>query len=134
MTEDSKRKAAKVLTTYGEYLGVEPSASALLEEAIRYRVLHPEPVTDSEVVPKERSKSSAELELASEYVGTLAQRDPERAAEWLQTLPDGDAKWWAAKNLHVLWSNFDPQAANRWKSLLPVAQQKAVDALPDSDE
>lgn len=46
-----------------------------------------------------------------------------------QTLPDGDAKLWAQKNLATNWKQYDPQAADRWVNSLPPDQRDQVVAL-----
>jgi len=131
MPDESKRKVAEVIAG-------NPYSSApgqLDAEAIRYLVANPAvfvPQADlfeQETLLSQKSAENKTVNLASIYVGKIAKTDPEEAAEWIQTLPEGDAKLWARRNLHSIWSQFDPKAADEWKSSLPAKDRDTV-AMP----
>lgn len=58
--------------------------------------------------------------MASMHVVKWAEKDPEAASAWLQTLPAGDAKLWAQKNLATNWAKYDPDATAQWIATLPA--------------
>ena len=72
------------------------------------------------------------IALASEHAAKIGMENPETAGEWIHSLPDGDAKLWAAKNLQSVWKLYDPEAAERWMNTLPAATQTKVRNLVKS--
>ena len=64
--------------------------------------------------------------VASCDAATLALTEPETARDWIQSLPDGQPKLWAQLNLHTLWSDYDPRAADQWFKSLPADTQAEV--------
>lgn len=73
--------------------------------------------------------ASQAIILASKYVTQLGQENPEKAGQWIQTLPEGEAKLYAAKNLQSVWSLYDPEAAERWMKTLPAVTREKVEKL-----
>ena len=55
-----------------------------------------------------------------------AEKDPVAASDWVQTLPSGDGKLWAQKNLAANWAQYDPEAAKRWAASLPADARTEV--------
>ena len=46
--------------------------------------------------------------------------DPSAAAKWVESLPTGEARDWAAKNLVLRWSSYSPAAAKAWEAKMAV--------------
>jgi hypothetical protein len=68
-------------------------------------------------------------QLATRYVVYLGKENPEKAGGWIAALPDGEAKWYAARNLQSVWTLYDPAAAERWLKTLPAATREKVKTL-----
>ena len=106
-------------------------AQELKGEAIRYLVENPP--------PKEENKGQGGADpfgfggqadpnsAASSYAVFLAQKDPDAASQWVQTLPAGEARQWAQKNLAKNWAMYDPEAMQQWVATLPSAERKGVE-------
>jgi len=77
------------------------------------------------------SKSNFITNIASSHVVQWAQQDPEAASQWVRTLPQGEAKLWAQKNLASNWALYDPEAANAWVKSLPADARQEVRAFMD---
>ena len=56
---------------------------------------------------------------ASELAVKWGEKNPVNASRWIDSLPDGEAKKWARKNLAATWRQLDPQAAQKWIETLP---------------
>lgn len=125
MPEDSKRPLARILALSN---GVD---SNLQGQAVRYlvsNVIDDPPISNPDPFAEQENKDPAirSIELASNYIRGLVESNPDGAGQWLSTLPDGDARWWASKNLHSLWSGYDPEAADRWLKSLPEIEQDNI--------
>ncbi len=119
MPDESKLKIAQNLMN-SDFSEVGP----LEAQAVRYLVEHPASSEGSPGIKEDHA-----IQLASRYVGKMAQDDPAAASEWIHSLPAGDAKLWAQKNLHSLWSQYDPQAADEWMTTLPATERTKVQAF-----
>lgn len=123
MPDEGKRKVATLLT--GQNFGGESLDPALQAEAIRYLV----------ATPLEQAENGQEglrvqdAHLASVHAVKWAAKDPVAASEWVQTLPAGDAKLWAQKNLAKNWAQYDPDAAGQWVASLPAAARKELEGF-----
>ncbi len=123
MRDDKKLLVAQAIAAGRRYeLDSNPS---LAGEAIRYLVVNP-PAAPDPALGANRSSENDPLRMASEYAGRLAVKDPVAAGDWVQTLPAGDAKLWAQKNLAKNWAIHDPKAANQWAKSLPADARTAV--------
>ncbi len=119
MPDAQKLQIAQILAAGGtEYGNAYP---ALTGEAIRCLVANS--VTASENQEPQRTDP---IEASSRYVAQLAVKDPTAAADWVQTLPAGDAKLWAEKNLAANWQQYDPKAAGQWVESLPADARDEV--------
>ncbi|WP_345715586.1 hypothetical protein [Luteolibacter yonseiensis] len=78
---------------------------------------------------EEATSEELKAELASDYVCGMAEQDPEGAGRWISALPNGTPKLWAVRNLHTLWKEYDPAAADGWMKSLPIATQSQVKSL-----
>lgn len=121
LPDDKKLLAAQVIAAargYGD------SNLPITGEAIRYLVVNPVER------PEGQSHSDTDpLRMASEYASRLAIRDPGAASEWVGSLPPGDAKLWAQKNMAKNWAVYDPKAAQQWVASLPVDARSEVRAF-----
>lgn len=123
LPDEQKAHVANLLA--GSQFDTEPT---LRGEAINYLIANP---------PNERKESDeAPTYLASKHAVSWSQQDPAAASAWVQTLPAGDAKLWAQKNLAANWSQYDPDAAGQWVKSLPADARGAVEKFmknPSSD-
>ncbi len=120
MPDDKKKTVAQVLAASSEYSG--NFDSTLVGDAIQYLVSQPSDSSD-----KSRGGSSDPIARASQYAVRLAGRDAVAASQWVQSLPSGDARLWAQKNLGANWSQFDPDAAGQWLKTLPASERTQVE-------
>jgi hypothetical protein len=104
--------------------------SPIKADAIRYLLENPEPAPEgTDSTHPRNTPEGKNIQLASKYVGQLARTDPTAAGTWIASLPDGQPKLWAQKNLHSLWSQYDPAAAEEWFGTLPAATRESVGKL-----
>lgn len=111
MPEETKSRMAAALTQYGN--DVDP---ALRGEAVRHLI-----TADSDD-PNNRQGVHQASELAVQWM----RNDPDAAAGWVNSLPAGNARVWAQKNLARNWALYDPDAARQWVDSLPSADAAAV--------
>lgn len=114
LPDEQKAHVAKILA--GSQYDTAPT---LRGEAINYLIANP---------PNERKESDeAPTYLASKHAVFWAQQDPAAASAWVQTLPAGDARLWAQKNLAANWAQYDPDAAGQWVKSLPADARGEVE-------
>ncbi|MES2440740.1 MAG: hypothetical protein V4584_16860 [Verrucomicrobiota bacterium] len=134
LPEDKQRKLTLFL------LGSSSAPALLEEEALATLIRQPWDAqqfipADPFAEPFQATNEEIKARLASEYVGKVAAKDPTAAGEWISTLPDGQPKLWAQKNLLSLWSQYDPEAAGRWMKTLPAGTEaKLKDLRPKPRE
>ncbi len=73
----------------------------------------------------ERERVRAACRLAAGWASTA----PAQAAAWVQTLPAGEARLWAAKNVARQWQDYSTAETHDWAAKLPEPERKAVLAL-----
>jgi hypothetical protein len=134
MPDDKKLPVAKLLSS--SYYSNEIDQT-LQGDAIRYLVNQPPAPKTEEPEPGNqgpvgRSQQINLPEVASRHAVFLANKDPEAAVQWVQTLPGGEAKQWAQKNLAANWAKYDPDAVQQWVSSLPTADRKQVESYLES--
>lgn len=118
LPDDKKQTAAQAIAAGRRY---GDSISPVLGEAIRHLVVNPV------VRPEGQENSDSDpLRMASEYAAKLAIKDPAAASEWVGSLPAGDTKLWAQKNVAKNWAVYDPKAAEQWVAALPVEARNEV--------
>jgi hypothetical protein len=94
-----------------------PVLGAILSRALA------EPVPNDESrEQQERERTRAACRLAAGWALT----EPGRAAAWVETLPPGEARLWAAKNVALQWSHYSTAEARAWAAKLPEGERKAV--------
>jgi hypothetical protein len=80
--------------------------------------------------PGDAKATQANLEMAAEHANQWAKSDPTAAGEWTRTLPPGDPKLWAMRNLAAAWTRYDPAAAKQWVASLPAGDREQVANFP----
>jgi hypothetical protein len=118
MPEDQKRNVA----IGAAFSARDSPGSAFVGEAITYYLNHPGTVDSY----GQREHGPEPITTASVYAVNWAQSDPGSASSWVNSLPSGDAKLWAQKNLANNWSRNDPDAANQWIATLPAKERTEV--------
>ncbi|MEO0016816.1 MAG: hypothetical protein RLZZ522_99 [Verrucomicrobiota bacterium] len=73
----------------------------------------------------ERERVRAACRLAAGWAGTA----PAQAAAWVETLPAGEARLWAAKNVARQWQYYSTAETRDWAAKLPEPERKAALAL-----
>lgn len=127
MPDPSKRSLAVMIASNR----LSSQNGSLEGEAIRYLVGNPAALSEvrSSDPFAEPNQTQDAIGLASAYIEKSAQDDPAAAGEWIRSLPAGDAKLWATKNLHSIWFQYDPTAADQWMESLPAATRDQVKSL-----
>jgi hypothetical protein len=122
MPEDQKRNAAMVIA-----LGLhsDTPGNALLSDAISYLVSNS---ADNNQDQANENRGNP-VNMASIYAFQWAQKDPVAASNWVNSLPSGEAKLWAQKNVANNWSQYDPDAANQWIATLPAKERAEVESF-----
>ncbi len=124
LPDESKRAIAEGLAR-GGYSSQNP----LQADAVRFLISNPSTEPEPEGSNNPKAAENRTSSLAVNYVSSLAQTDPTGAGEWIRTLPNGEPKLWAQKNLHGLWSQYDPQAADQWLATQSASDRAAIKEL-----
>jgi hypothetical protein len=114
---DQKSSIASKLVTSGEYGPPELRAAALSQ------MLEDPPPADPN-----RGDFGAMTRQTSGLVSSWGRKDPVSAGRWVNSLPAGEARLWAAKNLAAQWAEYEPAAARKWAAGLPADERRQVDA------
>jgi len=119
LPSDQKLKIGRIIAAGGMSTEIDP---AFAGEAIRALV------TGSPSAPESNNKSQREdpVMASSTYAVQLAMTDPAAATSWINTLPEGDAKLWAYKNVAANWQQYDPKAVAQWLQTLPADARAPV--------
>lgn len=121
MPADKKQSVARMIAANYRYGSVDPVFAGA---AIRYLVENPVAVPENG-----RGNDANPVVASSAYAVRLAVRDPFAAADWVETLPAGDAKLWAQKNLAKNWAQYDPKAVTQWLGTLPAEARGEVETF-----
>ncbi|MCU0750048.1 MAG: hypothetical protein MUF13_10945 [Akkermansiaceae bacterium] len=120
LPEDQRWKAVRLLThSRNHFRNLNPE---LTGEAIRHLIADESPVEDKEWDP-----FSSKLTNPSLHAVNWMLKDPDAARQWVQSLPDGEAKLWAQRNLAINWQYYDPEAVTRWLKTLPTEARTKVE-------
>lgn len=117
LPDDKKPQVAQMIAAGGSSSGISP----LKGEAIRYLVANPVAIPEGG-----QYNRPDPIQMASQYAVFLAIKDAAAATGWVQTLPAGDAKLWAQKNLARNWAQYDPKAVDQWLKTLPADARTEV--------
>ena len=119
LPDDQKKQAVvAILLLDGTSKNLYPS---LTGEAIRHAIIHPDPSKYTRL-----RYSLDPIQQASRFAADWATSDPVAASNWVQSLPGGEAKSWAQKNLATVWAQYDPQEARQWVNSLPAGEQDFI--------
>lgn len=117
LPDNQKQTVAAALISFQNDL---PWQDPLRGNAIRYLVEHPLPAAPA------GSEWEGVTAASSFYAINLSRGNPAAATDWVKTLPDGEAKIWAQKNLAVNWAQYDPKAVDQWMQTLPADSRADV--------
>lgn len=118
LPHDQKQNIARAVSAVLHHSGID---SGFAGDAIRYLAIHP-PAADS----GQNGRYNDPFMASSTYAVKLAMNDPEAATSWIKTLPAGDAKLWAQKNVAANWQQYDPRAVDQWIKTLPTTTRNEV--------
>lgn len=120
LPEDQRGKAVRLLThSRNHFLNLNPE---LTGEAIRHLIADDSPAEDKEWDP-----FSSKLTKPSLHAVDWMLKDPDAARQWVQSLPEGEAKLWAQRNLAINWQLYDPEAVTQWLKTLPKESRTKVE-------
>lgn len=115
LPDDKKQLVARMVAVSSGYVKVSPEFAG---EAIRFLVTHP-PADSS-------GRNNNPVSASSTHAVHLVLDDPATATAWVNTLPDGEAKMWAFKNMAANWKQYDPKAVTEWLATLPAGTRDEV--------
>jgi len=95
----------------------------LLGDVVRYLVDQNIPE------PEPGSGPPGALMLSSMHAVQWSLKDPDAARDWVQSLPEGEAKQWARKNLAASWNQYDPDAVAEWLKTMPSTTRSEVEGF-----
>ena len=120
LPEDQRRNAALLLAnSHKHLLNFSPE---VIGEAIRHLI-----ADDITIQADENDPFSEKPTQACLHAVNWMLKDPEAASQWVQSLPDGEAKLWAQRNLAINWQLYDPEAVTRWLKTLPSESRTKVE-------
>lgn len=113
MDKEGKQKVALLVGSR------EDGNEAFTGDAIRYLVSNPpEKTTEGGGYPPEDPRMAA-----SKHAVRLASKDLSSASAWINSLPAGDAKKWAQRNVAMDLRQYDPRAVEQWVKSLPASER-----------
>lgn len=72
------------------------------------------------------------MRVACEFAAEWAAESPRQAADWVTTLPAGDERLWAARNVALQWARYSVSEAREWASRLTESERRSVLAALDA--
>lgn len=125
---EQKQKAA------GEFLESRNSfPTAVKADALRYLLENPKPAAEPGS-PGNQENSTILARAASAIGSSWAEENPNEAGRWVNSLPAGTERLWAAKNLAARWSEYEPSEARKWLDSLPGEERAEVQKYLDSGQ
>lgn len=119
---DQKQKIAGVLVSGASYNNYDTADTGLIGDALRILVSTTPTASDA----TRNSNDGGPVMASSAYAVQLAMKNPDEATSWINSLPEGDAKLWARKNVAANWQQYDPPAVAQWVRSLPVDAREQV--------
>lgn len=119
LSADQKLNIAKVVAAGGTYASIDPGFAG---DALRFLVAH----TPAVAAGNNSTENKDPVMASSTYAVTLSMSDPAAATSWINTLPEGEAKLWARKNMAANWQQYDPKAVAQWMQTLPADAREQV--------
>lgn len=71
--------------------------------------------------------SDGGVEAAAKHALSWVINEPANARQWVESLPNGEAKTWARRNMAAGWRNYDPEAMSEWIASLPATARRDVE-------
>lgn len=127
LPDDLKKGAALVLAGDSHH---SEGNRELRGEALRYLMTLPPPPAPEGTDPTTLMRAHFKQDYsytASSFAVQWSMKDPDGASQWVQSLPEGDAKLWVQKNLATNWAKYDPDATNAWLGGLPAASRTEIE-------
>jgi len=109
--------AVDLLPTMGLRHLPKPVAAAVLERALAAPEDH---------VHGPSSNNQTRYKATYEFAAAWAAEEPASAAAWVESLPPGEARLWAAKNVALQWDLHSTAEVRTWANKLPPAERDAV--------
>lgn len=107
--------------------------SSVRSEAVRYLIENKK--VDPELEKRGVPMDSTPLVRAAAMQGSKwAEEDPNAGSRWVNSLPDGPERLWAAANFAARWVEYEPAEARGWIASLPAEERKQVQQFIDSGE
>jgi len=129
-TVEQKDGLVKVMVRSGGYLSsVAPSLNG---EVLRHMIESPGSVGENEGMRRRGANRLSEL-VSSNAVGWVL-KDPAAASAWVDSLPVGEEKTWAQKNMAANWSDYDPDAVSAWIGTLDAEARLEVREFMESPD
>jgi hypothetical protein len=63
------------------------------------------------------------------FAAAWAAEEPASAAAWVESLPAGEVRLWAAKNVALQWQQYSTAEVHAWAAKLPQAERDAISSL-----
>ncbi len=114
MSAEAKSKVAGQLASRADDAG---GNDILIGNAVKYLVENPPEKTESRRFHDNPSNSAAVFAMR------LASSDLSAASTWIDSLPQGDAKTWARRNVAMDMRQYDPAAVRDWIKTLPPVER-----------
>ena len=99
---------------------------SLKGDAIKYVLENPEA---QKATNWDNDNQSQATKQASQHALDLMKTDPARASAWVNSLPEGNTRLWAKKNLASNWNNYDPVGVQKWLNSQPANEQQAIETF-----
>lgn len=116
----------KVALLFSSRAGDVEGNEEIFGDAVRYLVNNPPATTGN------RSSRDNTVFSASQYAVKIASNSLPEASAWIDTLPDGDAKMWARRNVASDLNQYDPGAVRDWMKTLPAGTRDDLRTYLDS--
>ena len=120
LPEEHKMEVAQALLDVSHLY--QPNDTAFIGDVLRYAVTRPD-LTNNNRHATDRTQQLCQ------FAVDWATADPAAASQWVLTLPDGDAKSWALRNVANTWAQYDPKEAGQWVKSLPAAARAGIGDL-----
>ncbi len=122
LDDASMAAAARRLTDDNADLGPGGGMLELRADAAAFLLERPDEAPAAEY-PGRNDLLRTVSHLATQWVA----EDPAAASRWVATLPAGEERTWAMKNMARHWAEYEPAAAAAWAHGLPAAERAQVE-------
>jgi hypothetical protein len=74
----------------------------------------------------EQDATEERIRTTSEVAAQWAQVDPRGAAAWVESLPEGEHREWAARNVVMNWARYGEEEARAWVAQRDNPEERSV--------